>query len=182
MAEGEGSGQGSERPSGRTSVASCAPTGPPCSHRRELGGRGRSFFPSLVPRCVNPYPPFSVAVEPFSCDSLPSVSLSQDLPSVWMCVSPQQASSRGGKVDPAAPVCPALLGPPSQVFSGFSISVSPLLFSLSLTPQFPVCGPPRSLCVSLELPGRSPLLVSIPHSHRPFSTSGPSPLFCVSLP
>lgn len=181
LAEGAGGGQGSERPSGPTSVASCAPTGPRCSRRRELVGRGRSFFPSPGPGCVNPYPPFSVAVEPFSCDSLPSVSLSRDLPSVWMCVSPQQASSRWGKVDPSTPVCPALSGPPSQLFSGFSVSALPLaptppvLFVSGLpnflslwTPTCPLClsGTPRQITpIGLYSPlSRSFLLQAPPSS------------------
>lgn len=133
---------------------------------------------------MNPYPPFPVAGEPSSCDSLPSVSLSQDLPSVWMCVSPQQASSRWGKVDPSTPVCPAVLGPSSQRFSGFSVSVPPpprpSVFFVSGLPSF-LClwTPTFPLCVS-GTPRRIPLFVSIPHSLAVLFYSGPS-LFSVRL-
>lgn len=61
------------------------PEGPQDPHRRDLGG-GR-FFRRPFPECMSPSPPFPLSLWTL-LPRVPSVCLSQDLPSVWVCVSP----------------------------------------------------------------------------------------------
>lgn len=175
LAEGEGSGHGSERPSGPTSVAGCAPTGPQCSHRRELAGRGRSFSPSpsLTRPSLSPWiPPPATPFRPSVCPrtSLPSgcVSAPSRLPLVGVRSTPAPRSVR-----------PAVLGPPSQLFSGFSVSAPrPSVFFVSGLPRFP-CGPPQSRSAS-GTPRQPPWWSLLP-SLTVLSCFRPLPLFCLSV-
>lgn len=85
-AGGRGGDTGSQRSLGLAFVSCCAPRG----LRARTGGtwEGGSFSPPRpVPECVNPPPPFPLS--PWTLlPRLPSVCPSQDLPSVWVCVSP----------------------------------------------------------------------------------------------
>lgn len=80
------------------------PTGAPAPTPKGLG-RGALFShrPVAVCVCENPPPPCPLSLW----------TLLPRLPSVWVCVSPQRASSGSAQVDPSCPFCPAVSGSPS---------------------------------------------------------------------